>query len=175
MEDTNYKLYPIPNYENCYSITEDGQVWSHYRNKFLKSYLNKDGYAYIDLSKNGKQKRFTIHKLVALTFLPEPTKEQTQVNHIDENKLNNHKDNLEWVTPKENINHGTGHARGMAQTAITQRNRPDISKKVRCIETQIIYDSTREAQRQLNIDCGSIGRVCNGRRKTAGGYHWEWI
>lgn len=47
--------------------------------------------------------------------------------------------------------------------------------KVLCIETNIKYNSAKEAERITGIDSGSIGRVCNGKRKTAGGYSWKWI
>lgn len=47
--------------------------------------------------------------------------------------------------------------------------------KVFCFETKIIYDSAAEAMRMTGIDSTSIGRCCNGIRKSAGGYHWKWI
>lgn len=47
--------------------------------------------------------------------------------------------------------------------------------KVLCIETQIEYNSAREAERITGVDSTSIGRVCNGIRKSAGGYHWQWV
>ncbi len=66
----------------------------------------------VGLCKNGIRKFFSVHQLVALIFIPNdnPT-EKTQVNHIDENKQNNHVDNLCWVTPKENINWGSRNKR----------------------------------------------------------------
>lgn len=48
-------------------------------------------------------------------------------------------------------------------------------KRVRCIETDTIFCSVREAARQNNIPNASISYVCNGKRKTAGGYHWEFV
>ena len=68
--------------------------------------IDNDGYYHVGLSKNGRTKTFTVHRLVALHFLDiEPAK--NIVNHIDENKTNNRVSNLEWVTHTENMNHGT--------------------------------------------------------------------
>ena len=76
-----------------------------------------------------------IHRLVALAFLDNPNN-YTQVNQEDETKLNNCVDNLEWCDAKYNINYGTRNDR-MAKTQ---------SRKVRCVETGIIYDSIKEAE-----------------------------
>lgn len=58
-----------------------------------------------------------------------------------------------------------------------RRKRSELSKKkVRCIEQNIIYNSLQEAAKAVGLSSGGdIGRVCNGKRKTAGGYHWEFI
>ena len=57
------------------------------------------------------------------------------------------------------------------------QNHPNTSKKVLCVETNIIYNSTREAERVLGIGHSSIGQAArpNGNQKTAGGYHWQYI
>ena len=49
------------------------------------------------------------------------------------------------------------------------------SKKVLCIETSEIFDSTVEASRIMVVNQGKISEVCNGKRKTAGGYHWRYM
>ena len=64
------------------------------------------------------------------------------------------------------------------QKARTQKEINDIykkaSKQVLCVETGVVYDSTRLVERLLGIDCSQISRVCNGKAKTAGGYHWQF-
>ena len=91
----------IKGYENKYSITKDGKVWSHIRNKFLKQDLRRQYYA-VKLGKYGK--KISVHRLVALAFI-DNIDNKPLVNHIDGNKLNNNVNNLEWCTSKENTNH----------------------------------------------------------------------
>lgn len=98
----------IPGYEGLYSATEDGQIWSHKLKRFLKPHLlyakNGSCKKRLTLHKNGKERKQLVHRLVAITFIPNPDK-KPQVNHIDGNQLNNHKRNLEWATSAENNQH----------------------------------------------------------------------
>lgn len=54
-------------------------------------------------------------------------------------------------------------------------NRKDLSKKVLCIETGEVFESTKDACRKTGIVYSSISRVCNGKYETAGGYHWHYV
>lgn len=93
----------IPNWEE-YQISEVGEIYSKRRNVMLKVWKASNKYPRVTLSKNGIEKTFCIHKLVALAFIPNPENKRT-VNHKDGNKLNNHVDNLEWATISENMIH----------------------------------------------------------------------
>jgi hypothetical protein len=64
--------------------------------------VNAGGYYFVRLSKDGKAKNYTIHRLVANAFIPNPDDEPI-INHIDENKLNNKVDNLEWCSAQYNV------------------------------------------------------------------------
>ena len=90
----------IKGYEGLYKISNTGKVFSCRLNKEMA--INKQYYLSINLSKNGKQKHFYIHRLVAETFIPNP-ENKTDVNHIDHNPHNARADNLEWTTHSENI------------------------------------------------------------------------
>ena len=151
----------ITNYSN-YLIYDDGRVYSKYSRKFLTPRVTDSGYLTVDLYSQHQRKNFRIHRLVAQTFLPNPMN-LPEINHKDENKQNNHVDNLEWCDSKYNINYGTR----------SKKMKTNKSKKIRCIETNIIYPSIKEAQQQLHIF--NISQVCHGKQTTAGGYHWEFI
>lgn len=94
----------IEGYEGLYSISDDGKVYSHSRNRFLKYQPDRNGYCYVQLSKKGKIRKLAIHRIVGMSFLSNPFN-LPQINHIDGNKLNNHVSNLEWCTPRYNTLH----------------------------------------------------------------------
>lgn len=161
----------ILGYEGKYAITEDGQVWSYYLNDYLSLKPDKKGYVYVKLrDKNGKQKRIAVHRLVAQAFIDNPNN-LLEVNHIDENKQNNNVSNLEWCTREYNINYGTAIQRSIEKQ---QKYHPN-QRQVLCVETGVVYHSTQEASRQTGINNTGISKVCNGKRQTAGGYHWKFI
>lgn len=150
-------------YEGKYAATDDGHIYSYYKNEYLKPCISKDGYYDVKLSKNGAIKSYRVHRLILMTFSPIKGSEFLQVNHKDENKLNNNIENLEWMTCKENINYGTGIERRAKQNMI----------KVQCVETGQIFNSEKDVQ--IFLGQKSLSNISNclaGRQKTCGGYHW---
>ena len=92
---------PIEGLEGRYSVSREGEVYSHLRNKILKGGTSGNGYRYVSfMAASGVADARFIHRLVAKTFIPNP-EGLPEVNHIDGNKINNHVDNLEWVTRGE--------------------------------------------------------------------------
>ena len=104
----------IPGYEGYYQASTLGNIRSvsrktrsgYHTGKVLKQRTNHLGYKKVFLCKEGKQKLFSVHRLVALTFIPNPCN-LPQVNHKDEVKANNNVFNLEWCTAAYNITYGT--------------------------------------------------------------------
>lgn len=92
----------INGFENLYSITREGKVFSHNKNDFIKGY--KTNYHYIDLWKNGKRYKKSIHRLVAETYI-DNLENKPEVHHKDNNPFNNNVNNLEWVTRRENLSY----------------------------------------------------------------------
>lgn len=157
--------YWISNMGNMKAIYKTG------KERLLKPWISTNGYKMICLSYKGKKAKIAVHRLVALNFLDVPCNYlELDVNHKDENKLNNVVDNLEWCTRKENLNHGTHNDR-CSKSKINGK----LAKKVICVETGVIYPSAPEIERQLGICKNSICNCCNNKAKTAGGYHWQYI
>lgn len=170
----------IPNFEGKYAITEKGEVWSYKHKKYLKPKI-MNGYSRVDLvDKENKVHQCNIHRLVALTFLPNPD-DLPCVNHKDEVRTNNHVDNLEWCTYKYNSNYGSASEKIRTNKTAEgwkrcwEASSKARSKPVKCVETGKIYKNAEEAKRILNIINAHINDCCNGKRKVAGGYHWEFM
>lgn len=155
----------IKGYEGLYAVTSCGKVWSYKRKIFLKPSINKDGYLHVVLWKNGARKNFLIHRLVLETYYPIEGMESLECNHCNEIKTDNYLNNLTWVSHKENVNYGTRNKRSAAAHC----------KKVRCIETGIIYDSIKEAAKAIGKSLCTLSNCLAGRTKTCGGFHWEFI
>ena len=163
-------------YDN-YEVSNFGQVRSlKYRHtneiKILQPCKSVEGYLKVNIYKHGKRKSINVHILVALAFIQnDDTEHKTQVNHIDENKVNNHVTNLEWTTPKENSNHGTRTERS-SKNRMGSKN--GSSKKVVCVETGRVYETMKQAAEKLGLNRHNISQCCRGCQKTCGGFHWEY-
>ena len=101
-----YIMKQIKGYEQQYEISEEGLVRALKRTgspgQWLKTQRRPDGYCSVQLCKNGECKRFTIHRLVAETYIPNPNN-YPQVMHLDNNPSNNHVSNLQWGTQSMNM------------------------------------------------------------------------
>jgi len=95
---------PIPKFEYLYEIDEYGVIYSLTHFRIVKPILSNAGYFIVRLYRKGNCYAFLIHRLVALTFIPND-KNKKCVNHKDGNRLNNHVSNLEWSTHSENTQH----------------------------------------------------------------------
>jgi len=140
-----------------YEIYDDGRIFSRTTNKFLKLKKARHGYIQTTLTKNKVHYGFSVHRLVAECYIPNPDNLET-VDHINENKADNRVSNLRWMTRREN----------------TTRS---VSRAVICIETGVVYPNAVDAQMRTGVCCTTIRRVCGNikYRKTAGGFHWKFI
>ena len=154
-------------FERIYYIDEFGNVFNQFNKNLNHHYRKYNDYPYVEFrhKTNGiiKRKKIFVHRLLAELFLPNP-KQLSQVNHIDGNKKNYQLSNLEWVTPSENQIHSR---------YILQNKTGFTDTPVMCVETNKIYKSTRDAWRDTGVGYSHISECVNGKRQTAGGYHWR--
>lgn len=103
MHTENYK--DIPGFSGEYQVSDKGRVVSlkYGRYRELKPDLAK-GYLRVTLSKQNIQSRFQVHRLVAQAFIPN-SRNKPHVNHLNGDKTDNRKENLQWCTPSENEIH----------------------------------------------------------------------
>ena len=165
-------LYQVSNLGRVKSLEKSyvtGRGWiRHQEEKLLKPRKTKFGYLQITLCKNGKIKHLTVHRLVALHFLPNPNN-LPMVNHKDENKENNIASNLEWCDAKYNTNYGTARERLAKALSIPILQ---IEKETNKIIKE--WFSIMQVERELGIHHSSIIQCCKGERKTAGGFKWKY-
>lgn len=158
---------------NKYTIDEDGNIFSMYKKKYLKPWKDTKGYLTVELRQNGERYYKKVHRLVAETFIPNPTN-LPEINHKDENKQNPSVYNLEWCTSKYNSNYGTRKER----LSISQRNSNTRRRK-----SIVQYDKNEKFIREYNTiervkDFGfcqpNVIAVLKGRRKSTQGYIFKY-
>ena len=151
-----------------YEVYEDGRIFSYLTNSFLKPKTNKGGYQTVRLADdNGKTKLYLVHRVVYETFSGKPIPLGMQVNHIDENKENNSRINLNLMTPKENSNWGTG----ILRAAKSRSKKVGAFKNGKLVMT---FQSSVEAGRN-GFNKGAVSACCRGEQKKHNGFEWRYI
>ena len=164
----------IKDYEGHYQVSNLSRVKSI---KFGKERIMKQnirrGYYYVCLSKNGIAKNYFVHRLVAQAFI-DNTDNLPQVNHKDENKLNNNVDNLEWCSVLYNNSYGTR----LQKVSEKMRNRKEWSKSIDVYDLNMNFIETlpsiEECGRKYNVSPGNVRHCCNGGfkdNKKKNGWH----
>ena len=149
----------VEGYEGLYQISNLGKVRN--KNQLIKSFPDKLGYRNVFLFKSNKKQTKKLHRLVAQAFIENPNNYPI-INHKNGIKNDNRIENLEWTTYKNNSIYAVKN--GLIKT-----------KKVMCLETHKIYESIKEASKEVGVFDGHITKVCKGQRKTTGGFHWAYI
>lgn len=162
---------PVPGYEGIYEVSTFGRIRSFFSAKCLKPDANSKGYLRVWLVKDGLKKRYFIHRLVALTFLPKPFNYNI-INHRDENPQNNYVWNLEWCNHKYNSNYGYVKAKHIR----TKKESGKIKKVGKYSDTKLIevYESTTEAALSNGVTYNAINNAIVNKR-TSCGYKWRYI
>lgn len=166
----------ISGYEGIYQVSSLGRVRSLDRigrqgrflhGQILRGYVGRQGYRYVTL-KDGKarEKTMKVHRLVATAFIKNPNN-FPQINHKDENKTNNHVDNLEWCTQSYNMNYGTALERAASKT------RNPVAQLSQNGFLIAVYAGMNVASDITGISESKISMCCSGKRNCAGGFIWK--
>lgn len=187
----------VKGYEGLYEVSNAGEVRSKER---VNSYgrrckgipraftLNRNGYLYVNLCKNGQLKNHLVHRLVAEAFVENPQHKET-VNHKNEIKTDNRADNLEWLTLAENLRYGTHTERATAHKPdmsgakhfnFGKRGAESKTHKGRVIGVKVSdpsvvveFDTAATAAREMGISPGQLCDTLKGRYKSCKGYCWR--
>lgn len=180
----------VEGYEGLYQVSNFGRVRSldHYitiRNggkalhngKIMIGGKSGLGYRKVTLCKDGVPKGVNLHRLVAQTFIPNPNN-LPEVNHKDENKVNNCRWNLEWCPVEYNRSYGNRNNKAQK----TRQRKYGKSVLQYTLDGQFVaeYSCLREAERQTGVYHSHISDCCKGvdcqgfNIKQAGGYIWRY-
>lgn len=170
------KWKSIKGYEGYYEVSDKGRVRSldreivynngrvHYHKGSILKHLIDNEYHRVSLTREGKRKRFLVHRLVAEAFIPNTDKKE-QVDHIDGNPNNNTLENLQWISEEENLAKRKGHS---ARKPVGQY---DLQGNLIAI-----HSSIAEAGRKTGISENSIRTVIkNGKSNISNGFKWFLI
>lgn len=165
----------IKGYEGLYQISSKGRVKSFRKPKkfgepdeyILKNYLSNNGYLQVFLYGKNARKSFSVHRLVAEAFIPNPNN-FPQVNHKDENPTNNSVDNLEWCTAIYNNRYGTATIRA----AITSGSM--IEQYLPSGEFLAKYACVSVASKITGVPTGVIQKCASGRTKAGNNFIWKY-
>ncbi len=169
---------PVTGYEGRYTVSDTGEVHSlNYRRtglvRELKIMHDSNGYPRVELRKDGYRKTLSLHRLVAIAFIPNPDN-KPQVNHKDGNPKNCHVENLEWVTASENLIHSY---RELNRVKIWLGKVSPNNKPIYSIDQngrREDYISLMEASRVLKCCHKSIWDVLKGRQKKYRNMIWRY-
>jgi hypothetical protein len=156
-EIENWK--PIPN--SVHEVSSHGNIRHIKLKKNRKFYPHPDGYWFVSFRVSGKQKTFTVHRLVAIAFVPNPHGYET-VNHEDLNKQNNHFKNLTWCTHLENMKHASKNKRWYNSPS-EEGKRRIIARHIKTIyaynlvdKSVLKFSSFKECANHFGVSKGSV-------------------
>ena len=154
-----------------YEVSNLGKIKNKTTGRIRKTSINNKGYEQFIIYIDKKQKSFYVHRVVANNFL-ENFNNLPEVNHKDENKLNNCVDNLEWCDGCYNLHYGTRIER------IINKKKPlyiKIIQKDKNKNIIKIWENIDEIVCNNNYHRSNIYKCCQGKLKTAYGYIWNYL
>lgn len=194
--DSKHKIVNLPDeewrdvvgFEGRYMVSNYGRVKSlpnqtRSDERLLKQHIVRNYYSVPLLCVNGKKKTVRVHRLVAFAFIPNPLMLE-QVNHKDEDKLNNFVDNLEWCDAAYNRNYGTLEARRLETYRRNNSGKPRPYKykpiEMLTMDGSVIakYDSIQQAAKKTGYPYKIISQACcryvEGGKQRRNKYPYKW-
>lgn len=156
------KFYTIPT-ESQFSITTAGMIKNNKTAKILNPFIDKDGYHRVTLCRKGQAKKYYVHRLVAITFIPEGYKEHLQVNHKNSIRDDNHYRNLEWVTPQENTAHGITFGSIVVKGENCPRSKLTELDVINICKAINNKEALTSISKRMNIPLGTIFSIKSGQ------------
>ena len=154
-----------------YGIEYDYEISSKGRLRNMKGYIMKPmiwkNYYMYKLCKNGSYVRELAHRLTAMMFIECSNNfKDMQVNHINGDKHDNRIENLEWVTPRENIEHAsnTGLHNGIAYQKVIAYKEDKVYGE---------YESINKASKGTGVNVGNISQILSGKIQQSKGFTFE--
>lgn len=169
----------IVGYEGLYMVSNLGRIKSlnyhnEHREEIMKPNVWNGGYLKIGLYKNGKFKRYFVHRIVAEAFIPN-TENKPYIDHINTLRSDNRVENLRWCTRQENMNNPltlVKHKQKMLGNGCNNKPIVQLSTDNSLLG---VYKSITSASKQLGYNNGYIGQCCNGQREKMYGYQWQYV
>ena len=168
----NYEDYQISNLGRVKSLKRIDALGRRVKEKILKLAINHKGYYKVPLCKNSKVRFYYVHRLVWEAFNKQ-IPENMQVNHINEIKTDNRLSNLNLLTPKENINYGTGIERGHNKLINGKCSKSVLQFTLDNILVKE-YPSIQQVEREKGFAHSYIVKCCKGKIPTAYGFKWQY-
>lgn len=166
-----YQISNLGNLKSLARIVKNGRGFRKVGERILKPVVGTCGYYQYPLKQGNKHKTILIHIEVAKAFIYNPYS-YIEVNHKDENRLNNSVSNLEWCTRQYN----NTYLKRKQREIETQQNTHPSNKKIQQYTKNGVlikeYQSLREAERETKINHSNISDCINNKRKSAGGFIW---
>lgn len=149
-----------------YAVSNYGNIKNVKTGRILTPQVNKQGYLTYTFYQHGIKKSLRIHRLVGFYFVPNPDN-KPYINHKDGDKTNNHAENLEWCTAKENDHHAR-------ESGLKEQEKTVAATELISGET-LVFKSVTEAGAVLGINTGTICKVLKGRRNQTHGYSFSYL
>lgn len=169
VKNRRYEIREVPGFGGHYSASTEGEIFTNWNKngvKRLKGKIMRNGYIqYVLVDNDGKKRHMNGHRIVALTFIPNP-ENKSQINHLNGNHTDNRVSNLEWATSSENMEHAY-------RTGLSSKRKIVVAVSEGGKE-RIRFYSGRKAARRMGINHQTLRYHINKDHFFLG-YKWSYI